>query len=84
MDAKDVRREEVAKRILAAAKSVCDNDGHGVEVMRVSLLPNGGYTIDVLVPKSVWGSAEMKALSSELEAIEGVVRVLAEFPSVGD
>ena len=68
MDATDARREEEAKRILGAAKSVCDNDRQGVEVIRVSLLPNGGYTIEIVVPKSVWGGAEMKSLIGGVRA----------------
>lgn len=48
MDATDARREEEAKRILGAAKSVCDNDRQGVEVIRVSLLPSQTLMASVL------------------------------------
>ena len=66
------------REILLEARRICSEDGHGVEVVRISTLREGGsgYSVELSLPPVVSPDDPMvRALVPRLESISGVERV---------
>lgn len=66
------------REVLLEARRICSEDGHGVEVVRVSSPRegSGGYSVELSLPPMVSpGDPIVRALVPRLESIGGVERV---------